>query len=151
MNHPCKIEHRVMTGMMHQTGIIQRTQFPKFLYCNFRLNLGVELQTHCLITRVRLGLQTALLCCLLATAYLWVLTIQRPLSELNDFMRWGYRVYDLKHHSQRCGPEMSIGLTRLNTSKAFHGAASSVSVIFRSNMHTHTTVFLKFHSRLFIF
>lgn len=36
---------------------------------------------------------------------------------------------------------MSIGLTRLNTSKAFHGAASSVSRIFRSHAHTHNTLF----------
>lgn len=63
-------------------------------------------------------------------------------------MLWGlWSVYDLKR--RRCGLEMSIGLTRLDTSKAFHGAASSASRTFRS--HTHASPFLKFHSALSIF
>lgn len=146
MNHPCKIELHVMTRMMHPTGIQWLALFPKFFYRNFRLNLGAKLQTRRLITVSNLDFKPApCLCCLLSTAYLWGLTFQRPVSELKDSVDHAlglWSVYDLKRHSRRCGLEMSIGLTRLNTSKAFHGAASSASRIFRSHTHTYTHIAL---------
>lgn len=78
------------------------------------------------------------LCCLLSTAYLWGLTFssgqRSELKDSVDHASWGYGVYmTWNNHSRRCGLEMSIGLTRLNTSKAFHGAASCASWIFRSD------------------